>query len=487
MEAIEHVVDESPVKIIRPMIRSDAETGKPDELTTDHPEDVVSDAEKAKALDNAFNLDCWRMANTENIYRLIDNIFTEIVQEGKVKLKKDGTPKRSAEKIKHHIRIFILSLYVAHEHDPVKPIRYSRDRNKYKQSSRYNSEFLSYRHTILVSDFLNDAGYVEYHQGFQTKYKSKQSRILTTEKLIRLFRQHELNLDMVYRDPNEPIIKLKDDEKNDAEYEETEETTEMEEQLRLINELLEAQKYELDVDSEKSEILKKRIDFTKKRVTRNFSRGNFNTGGRFYGGFWTNMPKDIRQNIKINGESIVELDYSGLHITMLYFLEGKTPPDGDAYHLDGYQTDKKFRKFVKTMTNIMINASDDENARAGIRGKRYEDSKNNEKVEEKKFKLPPGINSFGKEDLDPVMQAIKDKHSTIQHYFCSDMGVKLQYTDSQIALQIMLHFLDKSIVVLPEHDSFIIQAQYEDELKAVMMQAFKDVMDTDYEIKIDKK
>ena len=95
---------------------------------------------------------------------------------------------------------------------------------------------------------------------------------------------------MVYRDPNEEIIKLKNGTEEDAEYEETATTSQMRDQVRSINKLLEAQRYELNVEPEEIKMLKRRIDFTKKRITRNFSGNNFNMGGRFYGGFWTNMP-----------------------------------------------------------------------------------------------------------------------------------------------------------------------------------------------------
>jgi hypothetical protein len=450
-------------------------------------DNFMTDVEKAVALDNAFKLDCWRMADNRNFDRLIGALFHEMVKHGMVKIKNTGKPYKSRQNIRNHIRIFILSLFVAFEHEPGKPIRYSRDRNKYKKGSRYNPDFISYRYTRLVSNFLKRAGYVDYYPGFQSKNNAKQSRILATDKLIRLFKQYDLSLDMVYRDPNEEIIKLTNTEDEEIEYEETQDTSGMRDQLRSINELLQQQNYELDPEPAELEKLKKRIDFTKKRVTRNFSRNQFDKGGRFYGGFWTNMPAEYRQCIKINGESIVELDFSGLHITMLYINEGVTPPEGDAYHLDDYPTNGSFRKFVKTLTNIMINASDDENARKGLCGKIWEDLKNKEKAEDKKFKLPPEIKSTKKEDLDPVMRAIRTKHRAVQHHFCSDMGISLQYMDSQIALKVMLYFFEKSIVVLPEHDSFIIQAQHEPELKSVMTQAFKDVMNTDYKISISKK
>ena len=167
-----------------------------EEPAYDAVENGMTNVEKAAVLDNAFKLDCWRMADNENIHRLIELLFSEMVERSLVKAKKNGELKKSALNIKHHIRIFILSLFVAFVHDPSKPIRFSRDRNKYKKGRRYNADFMSYRFTKLVSDFLKQAEYVLYYQGFQAKNNSKQSRILATDKLIRLFRQYDLRLDI---------------------------------------------------------------------------------------------------------------------------------------------------------------------------------------------------------------------------------------------------------------------------------------------------
>ena len=40
----------------------------------------------------------------------------------------------------------------------------------------------------------------------------------------------------------------------------------------------------------------------------------------------------------------------------------------------------------------------------------------------------------------PVMDAFEKKHAPIQDYFCTGVGIDLQYEESQLAEQIMLHF-----------------------------------------------
>ncbi|MCT8330350.1 hypothetical protein N5I32_12550 [Acidimangrovimonas sediminis] len=51
--------------------------------------------------------------------------------------------------------------------------------------------------------------------------------------------------------------------------------------------------------------------------------------------------------------------------------------------------------------------------------------------------------------------------------FGTGIGLYLQREDSDMAEQIMLHFAEKDVPVLPVHDSFIIAAQHKDELVRV--------------------
>ena len=53
------------------------------------------------------------------------------------------------------------------------------------------------------------------------------------------------------------------------------------------------------------------------------------------------------------------------------------------------------------------------------------------------------------------------------------MGNKLQFRDSLLAEQIMLHFASRDIPVLPVHDSFIIMRGLYSELVNVMQEEFE--------------
>ena len=68
---------------------------------------------------------------------------------------------------------------------------------------------------------------------------------------------------------------------------------------------------------------------------------------------------------------------------------------------------------------------------------------------------------------------ILKKHEPIKDSFFKREGNKLQFRDSQLAEQIMLHFAKRDIPILPVHDSFIITRGLYSELVDVMHNEFK--------------
>lgn len=67
---------------------------------------------------------------------------------------------------------------------------------------------------------------------------------------------------------------------------------------------------------------------------------------------------------------------------------------------------------------------------------------------------------------------VKTKHAPISEYFGTGEGVKLQKIDSDIAARIILRLCRKGIGCLPLHDSFIVEAQNEQELLSQMKLAY---------------
>jgi hypothetical protein len=428
--------------------------------------------QKAEELNNSRPLDVWRTSNHPEVKEVVSILFEEMKTQGLVST-------RYAEKHRKNLSAVVLDLYVAYLSDPTMYIGYSRDRSKYSKGSRYKALFLSYELIIKSIDFLISNQYVENTHGYRhpdAPFKSRSSRMKATEKLIDLFKQKKVAPRMMKRDEEEPLIILRDEAGNSIEYEETEETKRMTENLKSINKALEKFAILLYVTDEELKKLNERmakdpekgpIDFTNKKLKRIFNNSSFQQGGRFYGGWWQNVPRELRKYIRMDGKHVVECDYSGLHINMLYAMENLPMPEGDVYELDGYSNDVTFRRFVKQMLLVMVNSEKSkghkwETARKAIHSAVHRT---------KELDLPPEITSTTGKSLFPVMDAFEKKHEPIKHYLCTGIGIDLQNIDSQMAEKVLLH-MTKQYAVLPLHDSFIIHHGFVGHLLDAMEQAF---------------
>lgn len=189
----------------------------------------------------------------------------------------------------------------------------------------------------------------------------------------------------------------------------------------------------------------------------------FMRGGRFYpmGTSWQNIKAETRRKLTIDGEPVVELDFDGMHIAMLYAESGLPLPD-DCHDIQGWP-----RKLVKVATFTLINAKTEKKARLSIA--------HNDVMQ---LLAVPG----SQEALavtHKLMKAIKSKHAAIAHHLHSDAGARLMRKDSDIAEAVMAELiLRKGIVALPVHDSFLVQASKRDELENAMIEASYKVMRT---------
>ena len=76
------------------------------------------------------------------------------------------------------------------------------------------------------------------------------------------------------------------------------------------------------------------MEFERVRLYRVFNNGSFDEGGRFYGGWWQNLPSEYRQFITINGHTTSEYDYSAPSILAMLYAELGQPLRDDAYEIE---------------------------------------------------------------------------------------------------------------------------------------------------------
>lgn len=213
------------------------------------------------------------------------------------------------------------------------------------------------------------------------------------------------------------------------------------------------------------------------KLHRVFSRDtSFKYGGRFYGSEYQQLSKEKRADILINNEPVIELDYSGFHLSMLYH-KLKIDFEGELYLPENKP--EEIRDIYKLISLVSINAEKPSNAIKGFNKEVFDDLK--KPIEKRKFyyELMQKYNL----DVKSLLKEFEERHSKINKYFYKDTGIRLQYYDSMITEQVMKHFTKKEIPILTIFDSFIVPEQHKEELRFIMNQEYKKVFGFDIKIK----
>ena len=199
------------------------------------------------------------------------------------------------------------------------------------------------------------------------------------------------------------------------------------------------------------------FEINQKSLHRVFNRGsqNFDKGGRFYGPSYQGMAKNIRKSILINGHETTELDFSGLHIRMLYHQLGQEFNE-DPYTID----DGSLRAEYKLVSLISINAKA-QGAHIAVK----------DALEEGGFEIAEDLKK-----VQALMKNYQERHEPIKEFLFSGAGIDLQNKDSQIMEKILMRLHDQGICGLPIHDSVLVEKEHADLLYEIMMKAYGEVM-----------
>ncbi|MCJ2067865.1 hypothetical protein MKK75_03410 [Methylobacterium sp. J-030] len=175
-------------------------------------------------------------------------------------------------------------------------------------------------------------------------------------------------------------------------------------------------------------------------VVLNDQAARFDQVGRLSGGFWTNLEKDRRGGLRIQGEPIADLDFEAMHPRLAYLMLGQDWPPGDPYDLTGLlsgydHANKEHRGAVKKGLSSLLNG--------GRAGRKY-----GRPLEG----LPNGATPAS------LRAALKAKHPTLVSIIDPPvplevpMGYRLMKLESDILLEALDHLMSLGIVALPSHD-----------------------------------
>lgn len=185
--------------------------------------------------------------------------------------------------------------------------------------------------------------------------------------------------------------------------------------------------------------------------------------GRFYWGLESTLRNELRAELYINEKPTIELDYKSLHPKMLYDLRQiKLPSNFDPYEVRANLT-KDQRSAYKRLFLVMINAKDKNGAINAFGDKIRDDEDLFNTVGDNKFKTR----------LQMVDELIAHNKQIEEDLF-TEKCHELTNHDSNMAHEILMFFAKRGILVLCIHDSFVIDEQYEDELRMKMEEVYKE-------------
>ncbi|MCE8513564.1 hypothetical protein KBY22_12715 [Ruegeria pomeroyi] len=315
---------------------------------------------------------------------------------------------------------------------------------------RYRPDYMKAALFITAQDRLMKSGYVEMvKSGFNLPGYSQTSRFVLTARGVLELEAEEWDFADFKVDRGRETIRLKDAEDRLCGYDDTPETMAMRARLDEINAKLDA----TDIDTTRPlTIHDKRPDYKgrKLRLYRVFNRGNFNHGGRFYGGWWQVIKKHARPTFTIDGQHTIEADFRGFNPAVLLAEAGQPIPDDPYAPIVGANAPDDLRDHAKATLAALLN------------------SKTGTTEEPRDFDSARwGMTAEG------FRQKVLDAFPMVPAMLGTDKGLTLQRLESDLAEAIMLHFVRQGHAILPIHDAFIVQAHLERELVQVMKDTFK--------------
>lgn len=394
----------------------------------------------------------------------------------------------SARALKHKASGFVFSL----------------DKNTYSNSK----QGIGYRKVKSLVDFLEQKGYVDVYKGYVKTWKSVNGKPRPDESVPSCIIFRKRTLDM-WEGVDVSYNLWREQEESDLAIIRNRQTKELmptrghkgfkdiKNEVRNMNDGLEG----ADITFDGKPI----ADVAYRRI---FS-GDLEKGGRLYtlGGGVQLLPQHIRaSSLKIDGEPVVELDYSAIHPSIcyqqmynndgfsIYDVMGKdfSPYDAD---LSFIKVDNKLKAQWEQLTGKIHNPrrqlaklailigmnSDDMNSAAWTLGNKVKLDREKD-IQDQDFYAMSGTNDYGK-----VLEAVRNHNDFIRDMFFNDGGIMLQNIDSKIMMNIVGAMGEKGHAVLAYHDSVLVKQSAEEDLRNAMLDAWKAILGDTTFCKVDKK
>lgn len=350
---------------------------------------------------------------------------------------------------------------------------------------------LSKRTFLLILNFLRDSGYICEHMGHfdRNEQCGQTSRYWATKILQYHFRTLKPSDFRVLKTIKSVI--LHDNQGNEIDFSENKISKFFSEKIIFINELYKSNtfkyinKYEhklinpyniynnpndIPYINNKSYPLLGTNDNLYPRISAIFSRSSFSCGGRLYsipqkGIGWQGLSQEQRKTITINEEATVELDFKGLHVSMLYAIMGVQIKEDPYSGLSA-----ELRPLYKTLMLRLLNAKSVCYTIRSMSDTVYT-LKHKVLLSPRDLKLLDCIHEY-KPKWSILISELMERHRVIQRYFGSDCGIFLQRLDGEMMLHILSVLAQEGIPALPVHDSVIVPRHTQNRAAEVMQSVY---------------
>lgn len=426
-----------------------------------------------------------------------------------------GMNVKKASGYRMNMKVLVMDLYQSYLCDPEQYIAYHRGKDHYApdivsdKDKRYiKNPHISYTCLIGCIDHL-DKVYIEnapggyFYNEDSGSYFGYVSRMRATKELADLWKHYNFNPDMICKFKPDDVVILKGKErektyeykgekktklvKDVIGYKDNRKTMRMRKVVEHYNNLIERTHIDVDVECLSHQDRRKLVNklsnmqmkdkrivlrLSDKEVYRVFNNESFELGGRFYGAWWIGCPSIIRKYIYINGRPTIELDYSGIHVHLLYALKGINYADRneDPYILDDGIPDRKLNKLILLTAFNAKNAYDTASAVF-------------DEIRDEGHLIHYNLHSF--DQIYTKLELLKKKHEPIADQIANNYSLKLQYYDSCIIENLIKNFTKYEIPILTIHDSIVCQDIYADIVKDKMWQLYSNTIDEMLNYKIE--
>jgi len=424
----------------------------------------------AQELDAAAPLKTYLFSGDPAVLALVEK-YLEKINESR------GSLRSHDSKIREQLHIFICNLIWINQRKN-QWLYQARGKPSYKRT-RYFQVLTKAIFVDCILDSFVLLGLIEQKIGYQDLQKSRVTRVKAKGALKRDI--NKLSPHLIELDTNREVIHVQVTKKSwfdkrlkktkkikeKLEYKDNHQTIRMRKNLQCINQAFHETSIGLwikDTDYKKLNLKLKNTDKsefspTEKYLVRIFNDIGFTSGGRFYHGWWQRIPKEYRPYITINHQAVAELDYKHLHPSLMYAKVGYTelPSGFDSYTLELEGFTQVHRQTVKDAFQCLINTNSEKSAINAIGSKGL-------------AKLFP----FGPKKL---VELLLNKHIPIKHlFFNKQLGKELQRVDFDIAEYCILEMLQlHNRIVLPVHDSFVVQQDMINVLQQIMIDAYEKI------------